>query len=81
MVGRSANQIFRISLDGDVELFAGSGKRGKGDGDPLQATFSLPNDIAVSPDGKFMYVNEVGPVTGSPQILAPTRVRRIVISK
>ncbi len=50
-----------------MTLFAGSGQRGKDDGDPLKATFSLPNDIAVSPDGKFMYLNAVAPITGSPQ--------------
>jgi len=62
-----------------MTLFAGSGQRGKDDGDPLKATFSLPNDIAVSPDGKFMYLNAVAPITGSPQKSAPTRVRRIVL--
>ena len=79
VIARSAHQIYRVTLDGDISLFAGSGERGKADGKPLESTFSLPNDIGVSPDGKYMYVNEVSPITGSPQILAPTRVRRIVL--
>ena len=82
VVARTANQIYRVSMDGkQVELFAGSGNHGKDDGDPQTATFSLPNDIVVSPDGKFMYVNEVGPTTGNKIVLAPKRMRRIVLSK
>ena len=79
VVARSAHQIYKVSLDGKVELLAGTGKRGKDDGEPHKASFSLPNDIAVSADGKSLYVNEVSPISGSPQILGPTRVRRIVL--
>ncbi|MGI9517721.1 MAG: virginiamycin B lyase family protein [Pirellulaceae bacterium] len=81
VVARTANQIYRVSLDGDMELFAGSGTRGKDDGAPAEATFSLPNDLAFSPDGQFLYVNEVGPIEGNPRVLAPTRVRRIVVNQ
>ncbi len=81
VVARTANQIYRVSLTGDVSLFAGSGTRGKDDGEPESATFSLPNDLAFSPDGQFLYVNEVGPIDGDPRTLAPTRVRRIVVAQ
>ena len=77
VVARKANQIYRVSLEGEVELLAGSGKRGKADGEPQSATFSLPNDLAFSPDGRWLYVNEVAPTEGDHRILAPTRVRRI----
>ena len=80
VVARSAHQLYRVTLDGEVTLLAGSGKRGKDDGSPLDATFSLPNDIVASPDGKLLYINEVAPIEGSPMILAPTRVRRIVLA-
>lgn len=81
VIARSAHQIYQVTLDGEISVFAGSGKRGKDDGAPQEATFSLPNDIGVSPDGKYMYVNEVAPITGSGNILAPTRVRRIVLEE
>jgi sugar lactone lactonase YvrE len=29
VIGRSAHQIYKLSMDGEIELFAGSGKRGK----------------------------------------------------
>ena len=79
VVARSAHQIYHVSLDGKATVIAGSGERGAQDGEPLEATFSLPNDINVSPDGKHLYVNEVAPIEGSKMILAPTRVRRIVL--
>ena len=81
VVARSAHKIYRVSLDGKTEVFAGSGKRGKQDGAPNEATFSFPNGIAISPDGKYMYVNEVSEVKGSGMNLAPTRVRRILLGE
>jgi len=77
VVARGAHQIFRVSLAGEVELFAGSGKRGKSDGPALEASFSFPNDIAVAPDGKTFYVNENASTTEPHTTLAPMRVRRI----
>lgn len=81
VIARSAHRIYRVSLEGDVELFAGSGERGQQDGVPLAASFSLPNDLAISPDEKWLYVNETGPTEGDPRILAPTRIRRIAIQR
>ena len=81
VVARSANQVYRVTYDGKSSVFAGSGKRGKTDGKPMEASFSLPNDIGVSPDGRFMYVNETSPISGDPQILTPTRIRRIELSQ
>ncbi len=76
-VARSAHQIYRVSLDGAIELFAGSGERGHDDGPALEATFSFPNDIAFSPDGKTLYVNENASTTAAHTVLAPMTVRRI----
>jgi sugar lactone lactonase YvrE len=77
VVARGAHQIFKVSLDGEVELFAGSGKRGRDDGPALEATFSFPNDMAFSPDGKLLYVNESSSITDPGTELRPTTVRRI----
>lgn len=77
VVARAANQIYRVTLDGKSSLFVGSGERGKTDGTPLQSTLSLPNDVGVSPDGRYMYINEVGPISGDHRILGPTRIRRV----
>ena len=77
VVGRAAHQIYKVSLTGEVELFAGTGKRGRTDGDRLKASFNFPNDLDFSPDGKFMYVNEEADTLGDHRILTPTIVRRI----
>ena len=77
VVARGAHQIYRVSLAGEVELFAGSGQRGHADGPALEATFSFPNDLAFSPDGKTLYVNENASTTEPHTVLAPKIVRRI----
>ncbi len=81
VVARSAHQIYRVSLEGEVELFAGSGQRGHANGPALEASFSYPNDIAVSPDGKFFYINENASITAAHTELAPMLVRRIRIAE
>ena len=81
VVARSAHQVYEVTLDGRVTLFAGSGTRGRADGPPLVAMFSLPNDIAVSADGKSFYLNEVVPISGDKKNLSPTRIRRIVLEE
>lgn len=81
VVGRGAHQIFRVSLDGEFEVLAGSGEKGGGDGDGAGAQFCYPNDIAVSPDGRYLYVNEVADETSSGMDLEPTRIRRIALDR
>lgn len=77
VVARKAHQIYQVALDGTVKLLAGSGEQGNADGPLLEASFSFPNDIAISPDGKRLYVNEVADPTTKGFKLAPTRVRVI----
>lgn len=50
------NKIKRISRDGQAETFAGSGKPGMGDGVGGKAQFWEPGGLAVSPDGRTLYV-------------------------
>lgn len=77
VVARSAHQIYRVTLDGEVELIAGSGAKGGADGPAAEASFCFPNDLGFSPDGRYLYVNEVADETSNGQKLGPTRVRRI----
>jgi DNA-binding beta-propeller fold protein YncE len=75
LVSRGGNQIYTLTLDGDLAVLAGTGERGHVDGPASQATFSLPNDIVVSPDGRRLYINEVVPISGS--AIHPSRIRII----
>ncbi|NND73116.1 MAG: hypothetical protein HKN43_16195 [Rhodothermales bacterium] len=79
LVDRGGNRIYQITLDGSVTLLAGSGQRGHANGGPTEASFSLPNDLAVSPDGSLIYVNEVSPTTGTN--IGPTIIRVIKLPK
>lgn len=77
VVARKAHQIYVVTLGGQITRLAGSGARGHRDGPALEASFSLPNDVALSPDGRTLYVNEVAPVVEGDQILTPTTIRAI----
>jgi sugar lactone lactonase YvrE len=52
------HRIYRVTLDGQVTLLAGTGARGEQDGAADQATFSWPNGIAAGPQGDRVYVND-----------------------
>ncbi|MDX1396480.1 MAG: hypothetical protein R3195_19015 [Gemmatimonadota bacterium] len=75
VVARGNHQIYELTLDGELTLIAGSGERGLDDGPALEATLSLPNDVALSPDGRILYWNDVGVTGPDPQTLTPTYVR------
>lgn len=79
VIARTDCRIYRVSLEGQADVFIGSGKRGKQDGKALECQLSLPNSLAFSPDGKILYINETAPVDGDPRILAPTRIRKVEI--
>ncbi len=77
VVDRGSHQIYVVSLDGEVALLAGSGERGWEDGSALEASFSLPNGIAASPDGSALYVNQVRRDIGA--LNYPSSVRVILL--
>ena len=76
-VGALSHRIFEVTLDGQVTTIAGTGARGGIDGPALQATFSIPNGIGVSPSKDKLYTNDVALNSGSN--FHPTRVRAISI--
>ena len=77
VVARGNHQIYELTLTGELTLIAGSGARGLDDGPALEATLSLPNDVALSPDGRILYWNDVGVTTNDPQTLTPTFIRYV----
>ncbi len=80
VVARGLNSIYRVSFQGQVSLFAGNGTRGLANGSLDQATFSLPNDMAFSPDGKKIYINDVASFdAASTGIISPVVIRVIDI--
>ncbi len=79
VVGRGSHRIYKLDSSGSLTVVAGSGQRGHKNGPALESTFSFPNDLAVSQDGKTIYVNEVTPTTTATQTIAPTEIRIIRI--
>lgn len=64
VVSNAAAQIFELSLAGELTLIAGDGTRGHADGAALESSFSSPNGIALSADGKTLFVNEAESTQG-----------------
>ena len=53
------NQVVRIDMQGNLEVFAGDGTKASVDGSLENAQFSQPNGITVSPDGSTLYVQSI----------------------
>ena len=82
LTSNATSQIFEMTLDGQLSVLAGSGELGNQDGPADQASFSLPNGIAITPDGRYLYVNtsqhtDPGPFNGNTFQLNPSLVRVI----
>jgi len=80
VVARRANQIYELDLEGNATLLAGTGERGLKDGPALEATLSVTNDLALSPDGRRLYFNDVGQTTEPHNVLTPTVVRYVELA-
>nr|WP_299342492.1 hypothetical protein [Allomuricauda sp.] len=52
------NVIYRVTLSGDMSVFAGNGQLGTIDGALEEASFASPNGIAVDPLRKVIYISE-----------------------
>lgn len=74
---RGAHQLAEVTLAGEVDILVGTGERGRRDGAIETATLSFPNDIALSPDGRVLYFNDVAPRTTDPNEIRPTLLRAV----
>lgn len=54
--GYNTHVIYRITLEGQFSVFAGSGAQGQTDEEGVLATFTTPNGITVDPAGTSLYV-------------------------
>lgn len=52
-----SSNVYKLTLDGDRTLVAGTGVRGNKDGMVNEATFSRPNGVALTPSGDTLYLN------------------------
>jgi len=65
VAGMSSDRIYKVSLDGEVEAFVGSGKRGLPRGGVRTANLNRPIGLAFSADGKKLYISGCTDVTPS----------------
>ncbi len=63
VTGVSCNKIFKVTIDGEISTFAGTGEYGFQDGETEQATFANPNGISFSPTGDTMFIRETWSTT------------------
>ncbi len=62
--GIGVNKIFRVSMDGTTEEFAGTGDPAQTDGVLEEASFNGPNGISSDPYDKAIYISEFGGTGG-----------------
>lgn len=58
--GIAVSKIFKISLDGKIEVFAGNGNPETKDGNLKEASFNYPNGITSDKKNKIIYISEYG---------------------
>lgn len=58
--GIAVSKVFKISLDGKVEVFAGNGKPETKDGLLKEASLNYPNGITSDKKNKIIYISEYG---------------------
>lgn len=78
VAARTMNQIAAVELDGSWEVIAGTGAGGNADGPADQATFSRPNGVAVSNNGRALYTNGSSASSNGPGFNA-IRVIQLVV--
>lgn len=71
--------IRRVTMTGEVITFAGTGRRGKADGNSMEASFTSPQNVALDNQGA-MYISDSGnnrlrKITPAGQVLTLTRTR------
>lgn len=64
VAARTTHRVYQIDMSGNVTLLAGTGIDGNADGPAATATFSRPNGLAVSPDGRYVFTNGKSSGTG-----------------
>ena len=57
IAGTSTHKIYKMTLDGTVTTFAGTGEQGVSGGDALKARLNRPMDVIVSNDGNSLFIN------------------------
>ncbi len=80
-VSRAGHAVYRVSLDGEVNLVAGTGQRGSADGAGGAAMFSLPFALGASPAGDVLYVSSQVSSTSNLNTLNPVFIRRITLPR
>jgi DNA-binding beta-propeller fold protein YncE len=80
IASHGSNKIYYLNLkDPDsIKVLAGSGLRGNDDGEAMQATFSRPNGVAVTPSGDSIYINSAIPVSNFPDRPLNPQVIRLI---
>ncbi|MCE7994266.1 MAG: hypothetical protein HEP71_19925 [Roseivirga sp.] len=76
-ISRGGNRIYTLDLNGNLTSFAGTGIPATLDGSVSEAAFTLPNDLAISPDGKTLYFNHSINTNGINN--APSVIRKIIL--
>jgi hypothetical protein len=56
--GFNEHKVFVVSMDGEILATIGNGNPATVDGTSSQSSFFNPNGIAVSKDGKYLFISQ-----------------------
>lgn len=73
VTGFHGHRVYQITMKGEVSILAGTGERGVDNGSALTASFSYPNGIAVSTNGKTLYINDMVTANYGEPALSPSK--------
>ncbi|MBW1295319.1 SMP-30/gluconolactonase/LRE family protein [Aquimarina litoralis] len=62
--GIAVNYIFKVSMEGEIEILAGNGQAKQVDGSLKEASFSNPNGISSNKQKKILYISEYSGMGG-----------------
>jgi hypothetical protein len=82
----AGRRVYKIAMDGTVELFAGNGAQGNEDGLALEASFTAPNGVVGNPAGDTILISDgnrirmITNIAGTSNAEATEKVEKLVIS-
>ena len=77
VAGMTANQIFRVALDGSLALIGGTGSPGGTDGPALEALLFRPNAMAFDRSGETLHWNDEVKIRSDPASKRASIVRTL----